>query len=81
MSDELERLDRLLDELGRVLEAPGDDGNVSPEWTWQRFDLPESSMGSEALRAMLRRQGMRHARIDEAFDVLTQRRSARAQRS
>ena len=74
---ELERLDRLLDELGRMLEAPGDDGALSPEWTWQRFDLLESSMGPEALRAMLRRQGMRHERIDEALDVLAQRRSIR----
>ena len=75
MSDELDALDRLLDELGRVLEVPGDDGGISAEWTWQRFELLESSMGSDALRAMLRRQGMRHSRIDEALDVLAQRRS------
>lgn len=76
MNRDLQRLDRLLDELGRILEAPGDDGGVSPEWTWQRFDLLESSMGPEALRAMLRRQGMRHERIDEALEVLAQRRDA-----
>ncbi len=76
MTDDLARLDRLLEELGRILEAPGDGEGVSPEWTWQRFDLLESSMGSEALRAMLRRQGIGHARIDQALAVLASRRGS-----
>ncbi len=77
MSDELERLDRLLSQLGRMLEAPGDDGG-SAEWTWQKLDLLEESMGADALTALLRRQGMGRATVGEALDVLARRRGARS---
>ena len=71
--DEFEALDRLLHQLGRILEAPAD-GDSSPEWTWQKVALLEANMGPDALGALLRRQGMRQARIDEALAVLARRR-------
>lgn len=77
MTEELDRLDRLITLLARILEVPGEEGDASPEWTWQKFDLLESSMGAEALRALLRRQGMSHRSVDEAFAVLATRRAAR----
>jgi hypothetical protein len=78
MSDEreLERLDRLLGLLGRVLDGPADGDGSSAEWTWQKFDLLESSMGPDALRALLRRQGMGPKTCDEALEVLARRRRA-----
>lgn len=76
MTDELERLDRLLAVLARVLDAPGDGGESSPEWTWQKLDLMEASMGQDALRALFRRQGMGPRTCDEALAVLARRRGA-----
>lgn len=76
-ADELQRLDRLLDELRRLLSWPGDEGNDSPEWTWQKVDQLYDSMGADAMRALLRRQGMTHATIDEVIAVLDRRRSPR----
>jgi hypothetical protein len=76
MSDELERLDRLLALLGRVLDGPADKGASSAEWTWQKLDLLEASMGPEALRALLRRQGIGGRTCDEALEVLARRRDA-----
>lgn len=76
MSDELERLDRLLALLGRVLDGPADDGASSAEWTWQKLDLMEASMGPDALRALLRRQGIGPKTCDEAFEVLARRRGS-----
>ncbi len=75
MSDELQRLDRLLPELGRVLDAPGEDAD-SAESIWQRLDVLFKSMGPDALRALLRRQGMRSAAVDDALEVLDRRRAA-----
>lgn len=75
--DELERLDRLLGQLGRMLDAPGDGHDPSAEWTWQKLDLLEESMGPDALTALLRRQGMGRATVAEALDVLARRRAAR----
>jgi hypothetical protein len=76
VSEDLERLDRLLKDLQAVLEVPvGDD---SPEWTWQRVDLLERTMGPDALRATLRRQGVSRARVDEALEVLARRRASGA---
>lgn len=72
MDDELARLDRLLRELARVLDAPGDP-DESAEATWQKLGLLEASMGADALRAMLLRQGMRRPAIDEALAVLARR--------
>ena len=77
MHDELDRLDRLLSQLDRVLEVPGDEGDSPPEWTWQKLDRLESGMGADALGAMLRRQGMPRATVDEALAVLARRRAAR----
>lgn len=77
MTDELQRLDRLLAQLGNILRWPGDDAEDSPEWTWQKVDQLYESMGSEALRALLRRQGMTHATIDEVLEVLERRRAVR----
>jgi hypothetical protein len=74
--DELERLDRLLKLLGRVLDGPADQGESSAEWTWQKLDLMEASMGADALRALLRRQGMGPKTCDEALAVLARRREA-----
>ncbi|HEX3874978.1 MAG TPA: hypothetical protein VHW26_12575 [Solirubrobacteraceae bacterium] len=73
---ELERLDRLLGMLGRVLDGPADHGERSAEWTWQKLDLLETSMGPDALRALLRRQGMGGRTCDEALAVLARRRDA-----
>ncbi|HWC85024.1 MAG TPA: hypothetical protein VG388_00695 [Solirubrobacteraceae bacterium] len=74
MSDEFERLDRLLRQLGQVLEAPGDDDGASPEVSWQKLDLLYSSMGADALGVLLRRQGMRRSAVEEALAVLESRR-------
>jgi hypothetical protein len=76
VTDELERLDRLLAQLGRMLDAPGEEGDQSPEWTWQKLDLLEQSMGPDALTALLRRQGMSRATVEEALGVLARRRAA-----
>jgi hypothetical protein len=76
MSDELERLDRLLAVLARVLDGPGDEGESSAEWTWQKLDLMEASMGPDALRALFRRQGIGPRTCDEALEVLARRRGA-----
>jgi hypothetical protein len=76
MTDELERLDRLLALLGRVLDGPADHGESSAEWTWQKFDLLEASMGPEALQALLRRQGIGPRTCEEALEVLARRRDA-----
>jgi len=76
MSDELERLDRLLALLGRVLDGPADQGASSAEWTWQKLDLLEASMGPDALRALLRRQGMGPKTCAEALEILARRREA-----
>jgi hypothetical protein len=74
MSDEFERLDRLLRQLGQVLEAPGEDGGNSAEMSWQKLDLMYSSMGPDALGVLLRRQGMNRASVTEALEVLESRR-------
>jgi hypothetical protein len=74
VSDEFERLDRLLRQLRQVLEAPGDDGRDSAEMSWQRLDVLYGSMGSDALGALLRRQGMGRSGVDEALAVLEHRR-------
>ena len=74
MSDEFERLDRLLRQLGQVLEAPGEDGGASAEMSWQKLDLMYSSMGPDALGVLLRRQGMNRAAVAEALEVLESRR-------
>jgi hypothetical protein len=74
--DELDRLDRLLTALGRLLDAPGEEGEPSPEWTWQKLDLLEQSMGADALTALLRRQGMGRSTVEEALGVLARRREA-----
>lgn len=79
MTDELARLDRLLEGLTRVLEAPGDDAaDGSAEPTWQKLGLLEASMGADALRAMLRRQGMSGSDVDEVLAILARRRGGRA---
>ncbi len=72
--DEFERLDRLLRQLGQVLEGPGDDGDTSAEMSWQKADLMYESMGPDALAVLLRRQGMDRATIEEALSVLSTRR-------
>ncbi|MGI8413215.1 MAG: hypothetical protein ACR2LV_07820 [Solirubrobacteraceae bacterium] len=76
MSDELQRLDRILPQLVRVLDAAGADLPGSTELIWQRLDLLYKSMGADALRAMLRRQGMERASIKDALEVLDRRRAA-----
>lgn len=73
MSDEFERLDRLLGELSQVLDAPGDDLEASAEASWQKLDLMYASMGPDALGALLRRQGMRRDSVQEALAVLATR--------
>jgi hypothetical protein len=77
MNEELDRLDRLLSQLDRVLEVPGEEGEASPEWTWQKLDRLEGGMGADALGALLRRQGLPRAAVDEALAVLARRRAAR----
>jgi hypothetical protein len=74
VSDEFERLDRLLRQLGQVLEAPGEDGGASAEMSWQKLDLLYASMGSDALGALLRRQGIGRSAVDETLAVLENRR-------
>jgi hypothetical protein len=74
VSDDFERLDRLLRQLVQVLEVPGEDGEVSAELSWQKLDLLYESMGSDALGALLRRQGMSRSSTDEALAVLSNRR-------
>lgn len=76
MSDELQRLDRILPQLVRVLDAAGADITGSAELIWQRLDLLYKSMGADALRALLRRQGMDRTSIEDALDVLDRRRTA-----
>jgi hypothetical protein len=76
MNEELERLDRLLAQLAQVLDAPGEEADISPEASWQRLDLLYAAMGGDALRATLRRQGMDAATIGEALDLLDRRRAA-----
>jgi hypothetical protein len=73
MTDELERLDRLLGQLAQLLEIPGDDGASSPERSWQKLDVMYRSMGPDALGAVLRRQGMGGPAIDDALMVLDRR--------
>ena len=73
-SDDFERLDRLLRQLGRVLEAPGDeDGEASAEMSWRKLDIMYASMGPDALGVLLRRQGMDRSSIGEALEVLERR--------
>jgi hypothetical protein len=74
VSDELDRLDRVLRELDQVLDVPGEDGDGSAEQSWQRLDLLYESMGADALGALLRRQGMDRSLADEALAVLERRR-------
>lgn len=74
MTDDLARLDRLLERLDRILDAPGDEEDASAELTWHRLGVLEASMGADALRAMLRRQGMSAASVDEALAILARRR-------
>jgi hypothetical protein len=74
VNDEFERLDRLLRQLMRVLDVPGEDAGVSAETSWQKLDLMYASMGSDALGALLRRQGMDRASTDQALSVLNSRR-------
>ncbi len=78
MDDELERLDRLLAQLARILEAPGDEESDSAEWTWQKLDLLAERMGPDALAALLRRQGMSRTAVAETLEVLASRREARS---
>jgi hypothetical protein len=72
--DEFEALDRLLAQLERILEVPADGDDSPPEWTWQKVALLEGSMGPDALGALLRRQGMSQARVEETLAVLARRR-------
>jgi hypothetical protein len=72
--DEFERLDRLLRQLAQVLEGPGDEGDGSPELSWQKLDLMYNSMGPDALAVLLRRQGMDRTTSEEAMAVLDSRR-------
>ena len=74
MTDEFERLDRLLRQLARVLEVPGEDAGGSAELSWQKLDLMYQSMGSDALGALLRRQGVDRSATEQALAVLTSRR-------
>jgi hypothetical protein len=74
----LERLDHLIAQLRQILEAPADQDDDPVEWTWQRLEQLHGSMGAEALRAMLRRQGMNRAGVGAAFEVLATRRAGRS---
>jgi hypothetical protein len=76
VSDEFERLDRLLRQLGQILEGPGDGDGATPEMSWQKLDLMYNSMGPDALAVLLRRQGMDRATSQEALAVLESRRQA-----
>ena len=77
VSDDFQRLDGLLSDLVQVLDAPVSDEDVSsPEAIWQKMDLLYESMGSDALGALLRRQGMRSPAIEDALNVLEHRRAA-----
>jgi len=76
--ERLEGLDRLLDQPGRVLDVPGDEWDDSPESTWQKLDRLETAMGADALGAMLRRQGVARAAVEEALGVLARRRAGRS---
>ena len=78
MHDELDRLDRLLSQLSRVLEVPGEGPDAPPERTWQKLEQLEIGMGSRALAAFLRRQGMPRGAVDEALEVLAQRRAGQS---
>ena len=78
MHDELDRLDRLLSQLDGVLEVPGEGPDAPPERTWQKLEQLEAGMGRVALAAFLRRQGMPRTAVDEALEVLAQRRAAQA---
>jgi hypothetical protein len=73
VSDEFERLDRLLRQLGQVLDAPGDGDGASAEMSWQKLDLMYASMGPDALAVLLRRQGMDRASVAGAIAVLENR--------
>ncbi len=63
----LERLDRLLGQLGLALEVPGDEWDGSPESTWQKLDRLETAMGADALGAM------REARSPVVYRASTER--------
>ncbi len=76
MNEELDRLDRLLAQLGQLLDVPGEDGEAAPEWTWQKLDLMAEAMGPEALGVLLRRQGMGREATEEALQVLRDRHAA-----
>jgi hypothetical protein len=76
VSDEFERLDRLLRQLGQFLDAPGGDDDASPELSWQKLDLMYNSMGPDALAVLLRRQGMDRSSTEEALAVLDTRHRA-----
>lgn len=76
VSDEFERLDRLLRQLGQILDAPGDGDGASPELSWQKLDVMYNSMGADALAVLLRRQGMDRSTTDEALAVLDSRHQA-----
>lgn len=76
--DDLERLDKLLARLARILQSPGDEYDASPESTWQKLDVLEVGMGPDALSALLRRQGVTRAESDEVLTVIARRRAARA---
>ena len=77
MTDDLARLDELLEQLGRILDYPGPDEDSSAEWTWQKVELLERSLGPDALGALLRRQGMRGATVDDVLEVVATRRASR----
>jgi lipoprotein NlpI len=74
VTDDFERLDRALSQLGRLLASPGDDDDESAELIWEKLGVLYESMGAEALRAMLRRQGLGTRTIDDALNVLDRRR-------
>ncbi len=76
MSADFDRLDRALSQLGRILRTPDEEDDGSAEQVWQRLDVLYESMGTSALRAMLRRQGVAAGTIDDALIVLERRRDA-----
>jgi len=73
VSDEFERLDRLLTKLVQVLDTPGDEDVAPAEAAWQKLDVMYQSMGADALGTLLRRQGMDRSSADEALAVLLSR--------